>query len=245
MSLYSPNQRHQRLPWIGGFIFTTALHTTLIYFIVSGPSNASEVVNPMVFQEVELLRLGESINTDMPTISNPAPETQPEEVVHLNPQDPPEEEPEEEREEEPEVADLPPEQPRDNTRHNPERPVNQDAPEGREDGIQGGTSLSVTAQNMMIARIQQAIQRAYQRPAGITDEQMRDLEGEILVRFNHEGRITGFRWIENSQNPLWDRAVERTLNHYRIGSRRLPLPFDNTEAMSYFIDRGIQLTLRF
>lgn len=231
-----------------GMILTAFIHAGLIAFYVTAGAreSAAEVEEVIEFVTVDPIGWGEIRDPNaLPEISNPAPETRPEEVVRAEePQDvePPEqEEPEERevsREEQPEV-------PQDSSRHNPERPVNEVAPEGRPDGMRGARGVSDAQVDLWAARVLQSIQRAYRQPPGLSESQMRDLRGRVRIFLNAEGRITRYRWVERSGNRIWDESVEHTLNNFRLGNRRLELPFDNERLLEYFVEEGLNYEFRF
>jgi outer membrane biosynthesis protein TonB len=244
-------QLNPTLQVISGLTMTLLFHGGMIAAYLYWDSSTAEAIEEpdsmlMQYEPAELLMYGEVMPEPgrLPRHANPAPEERPEEVVQVDPPEPAEdtvtvarEEPEEApvaREERNEEED----QPRDSSRHNPNRPTNRERLTGSPDGFRGGTSLSATALANLFGRAQRQIQNAFSPPGSVGSEELARLEARVLIRVNRDGRVTGFDWERRSGNRLFDSAVERAINTFRLGSRRLHLPSENAQAMRQVLDSG-------
>jgi protein TonB len=234
-----------------GIFLTLLFHGALIggylYWQSTRAQAAEQPPEHLEFERVELLMYGEVMPDphELPVLPNPAPEERPEEVVQIHPEPQPEQTPEPQPEDVPvnrQHEETPPDQPRDSSRHNPNRPTNTEPLVGSREGVRGGTSLSAQALNNLWAPTVRAIQREMGRPGGVTDEEIQHLQASIHIYFNTDGRILRYTWENHSGNNQFDSAVERAVNAFRLGSRRLPLP-TNQQALNQAIDAGITITV--
>lgn len=235
-----------------GVFFSAAIHVGLVLFFFAGQQEDAEAaVEPaalLPFEEVELLMWGEVMPTPgaLPTIANPAPETREEDVVNVEPQDDqvaiPEEQPEPD-ERRPQEDELEEDQRRDDRRHNPNRPVNNEALIGSPDGFRGGTSLSATAMANLFSRAQEQLQTSVRAPSTLSASQLQSIRGVVQIYVNREGRVLRYNWIEHTGNRTYDSAVERALNGFYLGSRRLSLPTHHEQAMQQVLEYGFRWNL--
>lgn len=238
-------------PWrelAAGVGITLALHLAGVgIFVIRARHAASEMpesARTALIVETELLRWGEELPdpTAMPTIPNPKPaperepveeqlpppdqetQTAPTEVVNL--QAPSEAaadaQPTELRAA---VEDRKPQTPVAQYRGptNPNRPTNDLAIEGYQDGYRGGTSLSPSAQRNLLARIQEQLQRAFRPPRSLSDEALQRLKIRVHVRIAADGQILGWDILESSGDRQFDTAATMTLNRFRNGTDRLDM----------------------
>jgi outer membrane biosynthesis protein TonB len=241
---------------IMGFVFTLLFHGLVAGLYLHWESEQAEALTVpdetqlMRYEAVELLMWGEVMPEpgQLPNISNPAPETAPPDVVHIEP--PPPEEPPPvivQREPEPEprrrAEEPPPEAPRDDSRHNRTRPVNTEPLAGSPQGFRGGTSLSPTALANLFGPMQAQIQRAFSPPGSLARDELSRLSARVRIYVNADGRITRFTWIRRSGNDLFDSAAERALNTFRLGSQRLRLPTGNQQAMDQVLEHGLEIMI--
>ena len=233
-----------------GVVFTALVHLALVaVLLISGKQDEAEAaVEPelMVFDEVELLKWGEVMPDldELPTIANPAEETRQQDVVHLDRDDAISEQEEEENPEARQEEEEPEEDRRtDSSRHNPNRPDNDELIQGSPDGYQHGTSLSSTAMANLFGRVQQQIQSAVRPPSTLSQAQLNEMEGVITIYVTAEGRITRYVWRSRTGNGAYDRAIERALDGFSVGSRRLNLPTHHEAAMQQAIRHGFRITV--
>lgn len=241
-------QSPDRIAMLFGASVTFVSHAVLFaLLIIAAYRPVPEVEEPELLPVVsaELLMLGDVMPEDgeLPWIANPEqapqvdnnPEPAPvpeeetslpdQETVVLNPEPvptPPEPRREENRAQQEETNRDAPER-RDRGETNENRPTNDRARMGSQDGVAGGTSLSATAMRNQFAGLVGQLSRALRRPSGITDSEFRGLEAMVYVRCTEAGRITSWDFVERSGNQLFDDAVQSMLNRFRMGSDRLRL----------------------
>lgn len=266
MRLIGPHQNapiERELPWrelAAGAVLTLGLHLIFLALFVFRNDSALEDETSgthALIVETELLQWGEVApdDTSLPTIANPRPAverpTSPEEQV------PP---PDETQEAPTDVVDLQaptkvaaadiPTEVRPEVRerkpdvdtaryrgeNNPNRPSNDHAIEGFQDGFRGGTSLSPSAQRNLLARIQEQLQTAFSPPRSLSDEELRRLRIRIHVRIATDGRILGWDILEPSGNRSFDTAATMTLNRFRNGADRLDMASIRDASFRAFIE---------
>jgi len=116
-------------------------------------------------------------------------------------------------------------------RNDPDRPVNEDAPEGQEDGVAEGTLSKAAGDALMRtygAEVQKAISKHWRVPATVSDEEIESLTGQIRVKvfLSEEGYVRDWRWIERSNNEQFNQSVALAIRRFEVdgGGRKLPLP---------------------
>ena len=244
------------------FLAHAALFTLLFLINPLGRESDEETVLVPVIS-TELLMYGEVMPDDgeLPWIANPeeAPEQSdpdpapvPEEETTLPQQEtvvvdavPTEAEvveenrpePEEHR---PELAARP-----DRGPTNENRPENQRPTMGSQEGHQGGTSLSASAQAIQFAGIVRQLSGALRRPSAIPQDEYRRLEAELFVRCTGSGQIVDWEFEERSGNRLFDAAIESMLNRFKMGSDRLRLSsVSNEELRGAMVSNGFRIPVR-
>lgn len=257
-----------------GLLCSLVAHVAMFGLILianaSGDSSPEEAPFELPVLSTELLMLGEQMPEEgmLPRIANPeeapqvddnvAPPEVPEEETALPDQEevvlerepvpePPErEERREENRPNPEPQperDAPPRRDRGET--NPNRPTNNDPRVGSTEGFAGGTSLSAAAQRNQLAPITAQLSRALQRPTAIDDATYRSLSAVVQFRVSEAGRVLDWQILEPSGNQLFDAAVSRMLNTFKLGSSRLNLSVvTNDEFREAIIRRGFQTTVQ-
>lgn len=223
-----------------------------------------EYIEPQVleFEDVELVALGKPRDPSaLPRIANPAPpkRAKREEVVLDEPpaEQAPVEELTEHKVDDP-AEEVPPEPTRDELMkdafagleglHDPERPVNEDVPEGQEDGVVEGTLSQAAGDALMrtySTKVNAAISKQWRVPATLDSEQIEGLSGEVvmLVYLSEDGYIREYRWDKRSQNEQFNLSIESALRRFRVdsGGRKLPLP-DNEELRQLVLERPLRLS---
>lgn len=251
-------------PWrelAAGVGITLALHLIAVgIFVLRARQAASERPEQgmhALIVETELLRWGEELPdpTAMPTIPNPKPAPEREQVAEQPPT------PQQETQTAPtEVVDLQasaevaldaqpteirptieeqkPQTPVATYRGptNPHRPTNDLAIQGYQDGFRGGTSLSPSAQRNLLARIQEQLQRAFRPPRSLSDDELQRLKIRVHVRVAADGQILGWDVLESSGNRQFDTAATMTLNRFRNGMDRLDMASIRDASLRQFIE---------
>lgn len=123
--------------------------------------------------------------------------------------------------------------------HDPSRPVTDGPAIGSPDGFAGGLSLSDSALRNQFSRIQSQLNQAFERPSGLSDDQLRGLRTEIFIRVTAQGRIAEFRIVRSSGNNAFDFRVRQMANRFREGPDRLDLQSITNDALRQdLIQRG-------
>jgi hypothetical protein len=231
-----------------GIVTTVLVHAGLVgsvvYRAMAGDAQDQKPEQKMEFEDVELLQLGEDKpENQLPRISNPPAPTPEQETVTLD-QKETEMEPEEENE---------PEKTQEKTNkafedlHDPNRPTNQEVPEGSEKGVSGGTVSDEAMANMMKtyqARLFQKISEYWEVPKAIPDAELQELFGEanVYVRLSKDGNIVFSDFRRRTSNRQFNRSIERLLEKFRVsgGGHTLPLP-DDEEVRNKVLEQGLQL----
>lgn len=225
----------------------------IVYVTMSGSTQIKEQIEPklLTFEKVDLLALGEEKPPEqLPRIANPEPEVKPPKTVNLaEPQEP--------------VVDLkkepePPDAKEDEEErkrkmmealsalHNPDRPTNEEIPEGAESGVIGGDISDAAMANLMgtyAAKVLAELSRHWQIPSTVPDDEIASLAGQVsvYVRLSEEGHIVVHRFDENSTNDQFDASIDRLLRRYTVsGGRTLPLP-DDEQVRSSVLHHGLRL----
>lgn len=256
-----------------GLLVTALLHAGLVgAFVLQnllGPESKEpdEPPETMEFEDVELLKLGEKKpKNELPRISNPPPPKQKKETVDLDPKQEEKPEPKEQKEPEPakeeqeapEPKERPPKPDESETRqkemneafeslHNPNRPTNDDAPEGSKKGVVGGSISDEAMANLMgtfQAKLIEAISKRWQVPTTIPEDQLSKLKGTVAVyvRLSESGHVVSYRFIQRSGNEQFNSSIERVLRQFQVsgGGATLPLP-ENKSVRKTVLERGLNL----
>jgi outer membrane biosynthesis protein TonB len=242
----------------GGIIITVALHILIAVgaFILTHvdatvvEEKAKEELIP--FTPVELIRLGEKKPPkQLPRIANPAPPQKEEKVVNLN------------QKPDPDKVVIKKEEPKDavvvkkkeesakdllNALHNPNRPVNSDKPEGREDGVVEGNVVDDSLKSLLNtyqAQVLRAILKEWRVPQTVSEDRAKELAGKIRVkvRLSPEGNIVNYTFTARSGDLQFDNSVEETVRRFQVltGNKRLPMP-EEEGLKSLVLDRGLTLS---
>lgn len=249
-----------------GIVTTVVVHAGLVGFVVfqamAGGEEEEKPEQKMEFEDVELLQLGEEKpDNQLPRISNPPAPTPDQETVTLD-----QEESKEESEEEPEKTQEKTESPPDpqaknddakerkekmekafENLHDPNRPTNQEVPEGSEKGLAGGTVSDEAMANMMKtyqARLLKKIGEYWEVPQTIPDSKLQELFGKatVYVRLSEEGNIVSYDFRRRTPNRQFNQSIERLLMKFQVsgGGHSLPLP-DEKEVRQQVLERGLRL----
>jgi len=251
-----------------GIVTTVLVHAGLVgsvvYRAMAGDAQDQKPEQKMEFEDVELLQLGEDKpENQLPRISNPPAPTPEQETVTLDQKETetePEEENEPEKTQEKTNSPPDPEAENDDARerkekmekafedlHDPNRPTNQEVPEGSEKGVSGGTVSDEAMANMMKtyqARLFQKISEYWEVPKAIPDAELQELFGEanVYVRLSKDGNIVSSDFRRRTSNRQFNRSIERLLEKFRVsgGGHTLPLP-DDEEVRNKVLEQGLQL----
>lgn len=243
-----------------GVALTLVLHVTIIGLVAFGTSRTGtkmdEEIEPKMlkFEQVDLLTLGEEKPPNqLPRIANPAPpEKRPDEIILDRPDEPvvelekPDEKPEAKEKEDPDerkkkmldaLSSL----------HNPDRPTNEEIPEGGEEGVIGGNVSDAALANLTAtyaARLNLELTRAWEVPKTVDSSEIERLSGQVsvYVRLSNEGYVTSFRFTRKSDNTQFNDSIDRVLKRFQVsyGGRKLPLP-EQPEVRDAVLRQGINL----
>ncbi|TDP63713.1 outer membrane biosynthesis protein TonB [Bradymonas sediminis] len=239
-----------------GFLTTFALHATIVGGIIYGAyatpeEDAVDAPVMMEFQNVELLALGEKKPPNqLPRVANPAPPEVKEKSVNLA--KPAEEPPPKVEEKQPEAKPQKQESRRNKLLddlqelNNPNRPTNDEVPEGSADGVASGTVSDAAMANMMNTyqvRLLEALGKYWRVPSTLTHEEINALAGKVAVyvRLSEGGHIVSFRFTTKSDNAQFDASIERLLRRFEVsGGRKLPMP-EAPEVRDAVLRQGLNL----
>lgn len=254
-----------------GVASSITLHATLVGLVVWGTMRGDEAMEEKTeeemvkFEDVELLSLGEEKPPQqLPRKANPAPSPDKQETVTLEEKEKPEpeepEEPPEPSDQEPEEPPEPDDEPDESeareeamneafeSLHNPNRPVNDDTPEGSEKGVAQGTVADEAMASLMgtfKTKFLKKLGENWQIPSTISEEQLQKLYGKVVVyiRLSKDGHVVSYRFLRRSGNEQFDGSIERLLRRFQVtgGGRSLPLPEDSRLREKIIAD-GIRLT---
>ncbi len=240
------------------------LHGLIVGLVILGTLHKEESIEESIepkmleFEEVDLMALGEEKPPEaLPRIANPAPPEVQEEQVAIEPPKPDEVNiAEKEPEPKPEDA-VEKEEPKENKRkkmlealssmHDPERPTNEDIPEGAEDGFAGGSLSDAARKNLLGAygaKLSLKLTERWTPPATLSKEQINEQTKnvEVYVRLSKEGYIVRYTFRQESGNPQIDASIERAIRRYQVsgGGKTLPLP-DKPEVRDIVLRDGLNL----
>jgi outer membrane biosynthesis protein TonB len=223
----------------GSLVFHAAIAGLMIWGTMMSEEDMAEEVEPkmMEFEEVELLALGEEKPPDqLPRLANPAPPEVEEDTVNLAA----EQKPEKDREKEQEEKDKKEREDRKKRMqealsqlNNPNRPSNTDTPEGRKEGVAGGTATDpelASKMNTFQAKLKAAIVQNWEVPTTLTDAEVQQLAGKVRVRakLSSTGRILSYRFLDESGNEQFDASIKAVLDKFSAtgGGKQFPMPSD-------------------
>lgn len=235
-----------------GVMVSILTHGLLIGVVVfgtmRGEAKLEADIEPKMleFEEVELLALGvEKPPEQLVRISNPEPATKaPDEIVIEQPNEPVVElekpEPEPEAKEDDRKRKM---MEALSALHNPNRPTNEDVPEGSEEGVIGGTALN-SILGGYASKLVAEITKEWEIPATFTAAEARGLADkvEVYVRLSDSGNIVTFQFRRRSGNEQFDDSIERRLKRFQVqyGGNKLPLP-EEPSARAAVIREGLNL----
>jgi len=230
-------------------LFThVAIIAMVVFGTLRGEAKLEAEIEPkmLAFEEVELLALGvEKKPEALVRISNPEPATKPpdeivieqpaEPVVELKKPEPIEAKKEDERRKQMMEALS--------ALHNPNRPTNEDLPEGREEGVLGGTALN-SLLGSYASKLVSELSRVWELPATVSPSEAQRLADsvEVYVRLSESGNIVSFQFRKKSGNEQFDDSIDRLLKRFQVqyGGRTLPLP-EEPSARSAVVQQGLNL----
>jgi outer membrane biosynthesis protein TonB len=242
-----------------GIVFTFILHAALVAAIIvgtmHGEENIKEEIEPQMlrFEEVDLLALGEEKPPNqLPRIANPEPEVAPPDEINLaKPQEPVVDlEKEEEKEKKEEDDDARKKKMLDalSALHNPNRPTNEDIPEGAAEGVVGGDITDAALANLMntyVAKLVGELSRYWEVPSTIPPAEIQQLAGQVVVyvRLSESGHVVTYQFREESSNEQFNLSIERLIRRFQVsgGGRTLPLP-EEEEVRAVVIREGLNLS---
>lgn len=240
-----------------GIALTLFFHGAIVFSLVVGAlwGEEEEVEEQeVVFDDVELLALGEDVDPDMmPRLTGDEGAPPEAEVAEEETPPPPEVEPEPEPEDvDPEPEDVEPEaeepevdEEEERRRRREERQRQMDealgqfdaegrgdeAPEGSEEGTARGTSTDGDAIGTYQDRLLEVLGEHWEVPVTISDEEVQRLAGRVsvYVRLSDDGHVTQFQFRQKSGNEQFDTSIERLMRHFEAdeGGEVLPLPDDD------------------
>lgn len=257
-----------------GVASTLLLHAFIVGMVVWGTMSGDDAEEKtddkkMEFEDVELLSLGEEKpSNQLPRIANPSPAPAEQETVTLEEEEKPEkkkkkkekDEPEEQpREEPPEEPPEPDQEPSEaesrekamneafDSLHDPQRPTNDDVPEGSKKGVAAGTVADEALANLMgtfKAKLLEKIGEHWRIPTTISDEQLDELTGKVkvYVRLSENGHVVSYRFLRRSGHSQFDGSIERVMQQFQAGKggRTLPMP-ENDKVHTAVLEDGLQL----
>lgn len=239
-----------------GFLTTFMLHASLVGGVIYGayasPGEEVEAPAMMEFQNVELLALGEEKPPNqLPRVANPAPPEVKEKAINVAKpaeEPPPKKEPEEKTKAKPQKQESRRNKLLDDLQdlHNPNRPSNEDVPEGSEDGVAAGTVSDAAMANMMNTyqvHLLETLAKYWRIPSTLSSDEINALAGKVsvYVRLSDSGHIVSFRFTTKSENPQFDASIERLMRGFEVkGGRKLPIP-DAPEVRNVVLHEGLNL----
>ena len=247
--------------FVAGVISSVVLHGVIVGLVILGTMQSEEHLEEHIeekmieFEQVDLLALGEEKSPEaLPRISNPAPKTVAPKEIDLTPPDEPAidpepEEPEDAIEDE-ETPKTPPKKVLDalSALHDPERPTNEDLPEGSEQGVIGGQLSDAAQANLMgtyQAKLLGELSQHWNVPTTLSRDEIEELAGRVVVyvRLSPEGHVVTYKLRESSGNEQYDGSIERLLQKFEVGGgrKKLPMP-ENEEIKALVLRDGLKLT---
>lgn len=242
---------------VGGFLTTLLLHVLIVAAIVvgtmKGEQKLEEEIEPHLlrFEKVELLALGEERPPEaLPRIANPEPPTKaPDEIALEKPDQPiieikkkePEKAKKEEEDRKKRINDAL------SALSNPNRPTNDDVPDGRAEGVIGGTVSDAALANLMgtyQAKLVAELSRFWDLPSTIEQSEIETLSNqvEVYVRLSAAGNIVTYKFRKKSENEQFNQSIERVLKRFEVshGGRKLPMP-DEPSVKDAVVRDGLNL----
>lgn len=232
------------------------LHFGMVVAIIAGTMASEKKIDDAIepklltFERVDLLALGEEKPPNaLPRISNPEPAVRPPDEVNIaEPEEPVVDLKEKEEKKEKEDEDARKRKMLDalSALHNPNRPSNEDIPEGSSEGVIGGNISDAALANLMgtyAAKLIAELSRNWEISSTIPDEEIPKLAGQVsvYVRLSAEGHIVVHRFETNSTNEQFDAGIDRLLRRYTVsGGRTLPLPEDE-QVKASVLHHGLNL----
>lgn len=126
--------------------------------------------------------------------------------------------------------------------------LSDDIPEGSEYGVAGGSVTDAAMADMMQTfqvRVLQEIQRFWQVPVTLSKDELRQLAGKVRVqvRLAQSGHIVSYRMLSRSSNEQFDNSIERVLQRFerQRGGQALPMP-EQERVRDQILRDGIILT---
>lgn len=113
--------------------------------------------------------------------------------------------------------------------------------EGDPDGIEEGTETIARAGDLYAGRLYSLFRRGWTVPTTIDDEEKRGLRTSVTIDIGQDMRVTGFRVVGPSGNPLFDQSVADRIQQVQESNTNLPDPPE--EIAADYVGRTI--TLRF
>jgi outer membrane biosynthesis protein TonB len=242
---------------VGGFVVSLLIHLLIVASVAIGTITQAAAVEEETkvvmapFEPVELVRLGEKKPKNaLPRIANPAPDTDPEDVVNLAEKEPKPEDVVLEKEEPKEKKKV--EERKDRMKdilsgaYNPNRPTNTDIAEGDPDGVPEGTTSDVAMMRLMntyAAKVIRDITREWNVPSTLSQSQAKDLAGKISVQvyLSPEGYVVRYTLTRRSGNGQFDISVERAIKAFTVmGGRKLSMPNDEN-LKTLVLKKGLNL----
>ena len=239
-----------------GVAMTFALHLGLITAIVIGTMRGEAAIEEQIeptmlrFEKVDLLALGEEKPPNaLPRIANPEPAVKPPDEVNLaQPEEPVVDLEKKDEKQEKEDEDARKRKMLDalSALHNPNRPTNEDIPEGSEEGVVGGDITDAALANLMntyVAKLMAELSRYWELPSTIPPDEAQNLAGQVsvYVRLSEEGHIVTHRFQSESNNEQFDGSIDRLLRRFHVsGGRKLPLP-DEAAVKDAVLRQGLSL----
>lgn len=248
---------------VAGVICSILLHGSIIALVAIGTMHTEEKIEQQLdekmleFEEVELLALGEvKPPNQLPRISNVKPQEVKPDEVSLDKKKPdavPIEKPEEEKKKDAEEREDAKDERRKkmlealSAQYDPERPANEEIPEGGEQGVVGGGLSDAAKANLMgtyQAKLVGELSKTWTVPTTISPEQVAQLQGKITVyiRLSDEGYVVSYAFKQRSGDDQFDASVERVMKKFQVtgGGKKLPLP-DNPEVRQIVLKQGLNL----
>lgn len=252
-------------------VWTVVFHGAIVGLVVWGTATKEEALQEQIapkmleFEDVQLLALGKpKVAKALPTISNPAPKAKKAEPVALNKakapsttKSPPKVAPTDNS-----IPDKPvpkdatevPEAPDDallsaiEGLNDPNRPTNDEAPEGDAAGVAGGTLSDAALASLMNtyqAKLMIAFRNKRTVPTTLSAEEVKafDKKAQIYIRLSKGGNIVSYRWVKRSGNDQYDDSIETAVKKFMVkfGSNALPLP-ESEEVKQEVLKKGLRLT---
>ena len=233
----SPNTTLIVVSVVASLVLHGAIAGAIVWAAMFGKEDIEEEVEPKMleFEQVDLLALGEKKPPNqLPRIANPEKPTAPEDSVNLAAEH--EDRPEKKEEDNKKKKDDKKKKVKDILKDiptNPNRPTNTDVPEGRREGVAGGTATDPELASKMKtfqARLTAALVQEWELPKTLSNEELEKLAGKVRVsvKLSSTGRIISYQFIEKSGNEQFDGRIRNVLEKFSAsgGGRQLPMPND-------------------